>query len=156
MANKRRTDLSFIEGDWVFLKLRPHRPQTVVHRICPKLTARYYGPFQVIKKVGATAYQLSLPLQSQIHPVFYVSQVKWALGQHQISADIPLALEEMVPEDSVPEDILAVQFCKKRNSLLPSSWSSGLVLTLKMIPGTMLLACWLNFLISALRTRLLL
>lgn len=38
-----------------------------------KLSYKYYGPYQVINKVGAMAYKLELPPGSMIHLIFHIS-----------------------------------------------------------------------------------
>lgn len=63
-----------------FLKLRPHRQQSVCKRIYQKLVARYYNPLKIIKKIGNVAYKLQLPLESRVHLVFQASCLKKALG----------------------------------------------------------------------------
>ena len=49
-----------------------------------KLAPHFYGPFQIVQKVGQVSYKLDLPEGSQIHPVFYVSNLKAKLGAHVI------------------------------------------------------------------------
>ncbi|GJV84737.1 retrotransposon-related protein [Tanacetum coccineum] len=88
-ADKHRRDVEFAMGDWVFLKLRPHRQQSVVRRINQKLSARYYRPFLILAKIGSVAYKLQLPESYKIHPVFHVS-LKQAIGNHSAEASLPL------------------------------------------------------------------
>jgi len=80
LADGHRQDRQFVIGEWVFLKLRPHVQQLVGARINPKLAPRYYGPFQVIERIGPVAYRLKVPVSSRIHPVFHVSLLKKAVG----------------------------------------------------------------------------
>ncbi|XP_028208366.1 uncharacterized protein LOC114391570 [Glycine soja] len=42
-----------------------------------KLTPKYLGPYQILKKVGPVAYQIALPPSlSNLYPVFHVSQLR--------------------------------------------------------------------------------
>jgi len=77
----------------VFLKLRPHRQQSIKGKINPKLAPRYYGPFQVLEQIGAVAYKLKLPDTARIHPVFHVFLLKKAVGDYKVEKDLPPGME---------------------------------------------------------------
>ncbi|KOM56290.1 hypothetical protein LR48_Vigan10g218200 [Vigna angularis] len=57
-ANKKRRVTNVEVGDWVYLKIRPHRQTSMPTRLHPKPSARYFGPFRVIQKVGETTCKL--------------------------------------------------------------------------------------------------
>ena len=72
----RRRPLEFEVGDHVFLKVMPKRG---VVRFCKsgKLSLRFIGPFEILKKVGTIAYRLALPpSMSGVHEVFHVSMLR--------------------------------------------------------------------------------
>lgn len=75
-ADARRQDRSFEVGDWVWLRLQPYRQHSVARRGAQKLAKRYFGPFPITKVIGKVAYELKLPPQARIHPVFHISKLK--------------------------------------------------------------------------------
>ena len=83
--DKHRTERKFAEGDWVYLKLQPYKQRTMKQKHLGKLSPRYYGPFQILQKVGKVSYKLDLPLDSRLHPTFHVSCLKSKLGQYVVS-----------------------------------------------------------------------
>jgi hypothetical protein len=78
-TDKRRRDLSFEIGDFVYLKVAP-MSGTRRFKVKGKLAPRYVGPFKIKDHKGEVAYQLKLPPQlSDVHDVFHVSQLKKCL-----------------------------------------------------------------------------
>lgn len=75
-VDRNRSERLFQVGEEVLLKLQPYAQSTVANRPCRKLSYKYFGPFKVEEKIGNMTYKLTLPTDSRIHPVFYVSQLK--------------------------------------------------------------------------------
>ena len=74
-ADVRRRPLEFKAGDHVFLKVMPKRG-VIRFGKRGKLLPRYIGPFEVLERVGAVAYQLALPPSLlSVHEVFHVSML---------------------------------------------------------------------------------
>ena len=78
-ADRRRRELCFQVGDHVYLKVTPFKG-TQRFQEKGKLAPHYVGPFRILARRGAVAYQLELPQSlSTIHNVFHVSQLKKCL-----------------------------------------------------------------------------
>ncbi|XP_026452036.1 uncharacterized protein LOC113352431 [Papaver somniferum] len=92
-ADQTITGRVFAVGDKVYLKLQPYRQTSVALRRNLKLPAKYYGPFTIVQRIGATAYKLQLPVESRIHPVFHVSQLNQHIGAtHSPSPSLPVLM----------------------------------------------------------------
>ncbi|KAL1207663.1 hypothetical protein V5N11_013501 [Cardamine amara subsp. amara] len=106
-------EVSFMIGEMVYLKLRPYRQTTVAKRFCQKLAAKYYGPFEIIEKIGKVAYRLALPDESKIHNVFHVSQLKLVLGSQQQVNPLPVLDSDADGFVLLPESILDTKYNEK-------------------------------------------
>lgn len=78
--DKKRREVEFQLDDWVFLKLRPYKQNTLQKRRNAKLSPKFFGSYNMVERIGSLAYKLQPPPKSAIHPVFQVSQLKQALG----------------------------------------------------------------------------
>jgi len=100
-ANAKRREVSYQPGEWVMLKLRPRRQVSLKGSLAVrgKLAKRFYGPFQVLKRIRPVAYRLKFPEEAQIHPMFHCSLLKAFKGSpdHIQKVDLPMQFVQHQP-----------------------------------------------------------
>ncbi|KAF7844751.1 Ty3/gypsy retrotransposon protein [Senna tora] len=79
-ANTKRRDLTFQVGDAALLRIQPYKQHSLAKRRYQKLAPRFFGPYEVLRRVGNVAYELKLPPSSKVHPIFHVSLLRPAYG----------------------------------------------------------------------------
>jgi len=112
-AAKKRREVVFEIGDFVYLKLHPYRMKSFATRPNQKLTARFYGPFEVLERVGEVAYKLRLLETSKIHPIFHVSLFKQSIGSSLEPQPLPATLNEEGELVVNPKQVLAERYNKQ-------------------------------------------
>ncbi|KAL4562009.1 hypothetical protein LXL04_034197 [Taraxacum kok-saghyz] len=126
-ADKKRRDVQFVTGEWVYVKLKPYRQMSVSSRVHQKLAARFFGPFQIVSKIGPVAYKLDLPPTSRIHPVFHVSLLKKAI-QAVVEQGLPPKLETDATDLVFPMAILNRRTVRNQDTEVEQwlvQWSGG-------------------------------
>ena len=110
----------------MYLKLQPYVQTSVAQRPSQKLGFRFFGPFEILKKVGNVSYKLKLPDNSRIHSVIHVSQLKKSFHRGEsASATLPLALMQ-VAMPSQPRKIEETHMVRHGAKMVPQvrlSWS---------------------------------
>ncbi|GKF68294.1 hypothetical protein Tco_0197973, partial [Tanacetum coccineum] len=84
-ADKKWFDKVLKVGDWVFLKLQPHKQVSIRQGKQNKLSPKNFVSLKVLERIGKVAYKFELPAHAQIHDVFHVSQLKLCKGTPLIS-----------------------------------------------------------------------
>lgn len=88
----------------------------MVTRSCKKLAYKFYGPYEILERVGNAAYKLELLVTTLIHPVFHVSQLKEHVPNHTpIFSTLPAPLD-LSASDVIPEKILDRKMVKRGNA----------------------------------------
>src|SRR3954464_4854891 len=78
-ADKRRRELTFNVGEFVYLKVSPLKGMQRF-QLKGKLAPRYVGPFKVLGRRGEVSYRLELPEQmAVVHDVFHISLLRKCL-----------------------------------------------------------------------------
>nr|ABA95223.1 retrotransposon protein, putative, Ty3-gypsy subclass [Oryza sativa Japonica Group] len=118
-ADNRRRDLSFEEGDYVYLRVTPFRG---VHRFHTKgkLAPRFVGPYKIVSRRGEVAYQLELPQSlAGVHNVFHVSQLKKCLRVPTEEANLDqIEVQEDLTYVEKPIRILETSERRTRNRVI--------------------------------------
>lgn len=76
------------------------------------------APIKLSQRIGKVAYKLELPNNCIIHPVFHVSQLKWAVGTDSAAPPLTADFETRLQ----PADILKVQQLPSRPKEVLVSW----------------------------------
>ncbi|PKU60629.1 hypothetical protein MA16_Dca028396 [Dendrobium catenatum] len=73
-----------------------------------KLSPRYIGPFEIIKRVGPVAYKLALPRDmSDVHNIFHISRLrKWVTNESHRVPQKDIELQKDMTYIEEPELIL--------------------------------------------------
>jgi len=106
-ADKRRRPLEFEAWDDVFLeraiKLR-------------KLTPRFVGPYQILRRIDTAAYEIALPPHlANFHNVFHVSQLrKYVVSPSHVLESDDIQIREDLTVNTRPMRILDSQVKKLR------------------------------------------
>jgi hypothetical protein len=75
--------------------LRTERPSK-------KLDHKRFGPFEIVQKIGSSAYKLKLPKTMRVHPVFHVSRLR-PYEVDKIAERKPMPVPDPVMIDGEPE-----------------------------------------------------
>lgn len=150
-ADEKRSECEFVVGEKVFLKIRPYRQKSRVRKRNEKLSAKWFGPYEITEHIGKVAYHLALPDYAAIQPVFHVSQLKQARGPLLAVQHIPPHLNEELEWLAIPEEVFA-------NSINDTIGEAEALVSWKGLPpeeelGNLSMTWHISSLISTLGTR---
>ncbi|KAK2416602.1 hypothetical protein QL285_038986 [Trifolium repens] len=119
-SDKRRRPLEFETGDHVFIRVTP---RTGIARAIKtkKLTPRFIGPFQILRRVGPVAYHIALPPKlSNLHDVFHVSQLRkyYPDPSHVIEPET-VELRDNLEYEALPVKIMDHRIKELRGKQIP-------------------------------------
>ncbi|GKD35855.1 putative reverse transcriptase domain-containing protein [Tanacetum coccineum] len=119
-ADKKRKPMDFQVRDKVLLKVSPWKG--VVHfGKRGKLNPRYVGPFKVLEKVRAVAYNLELPQElSRVHNTFHVSNLKRCYFDDPLTVPLDgLQVDDKLQFVEEPVEIMDREVKQLRHSRVP-------------------------------------
>ena len=67
-------------GDWAYLNLQFYRKSSLFHKAHKKMAIKFFGPYQILEKIGTMAYKLDLPCGFEIHLNFTSTENSSLLG----------------------------------------------------------------------------
>jgi hypothetical protein len=84
------SERDFEVGGWVFLRLQPYKKMSLKQQNKDE----YYGPYNVLKRIGKMDYRLELPPSSHVYSIFCVSCLKKVIIDNILAQTILLELNE--------------------------------------------------------------
>nr|GEW45169.1 reverse transcriptase domain-containing protein [Tanacetum cinerariifolium] len=114
-ANKRRRPIKLNVGDFVMLTVSPWKG-VMRFKNKGKLSPRFIGPYEILKRIGKVGYTLELPEEMRgIHNTFHVSYLRKCLADE--SSVITLDEVEINPESTFQEELITILRRKSRQLL---------------------------------------
>ncbi|KAD4584207.1 hypothetical protein E3N88_21808 [Mikania micrantha] len=119
-ADKHRKPLEFQVGDRVLLKVSPWKG-VIRFGKRGKLSPRYVGPFEILKRIGPVAYQLKLPDElSGVQDVFHVSNLKKCLSDETLIVPLEeIQVDEQLRFIEEPAEIMDREVKQLKQSKIP-------------------------------------
>ncbi|KAH0655282.1 hypothetical protein KY285_030164 [Solanum tuberosum] len=114
---QKRSDRNFNVGDWVYFKIQSYKQATISNHTYHKLAAKFYGPFQILRRVGPVAYTLLLPSSVKIHPTVHVSLLK-KCNEVPTHISYPPTIDLACPHFPEPELVLQQRMVKWGNKVV--------------------------------------
>ncbi|XP_073279544.1 uncharacterized protein [Primulina huaijiensis] len=118
-ADKRRRELEFVVGDHVFVKIAPMKG-VIRFGGKDKLSPRFIGPFEILKRIGSLSYRVMLPqMLAGVHNVFYISMLRKYMSNpsHVLNYESPQLTPNMSYEERLTQ-ILGRQERRLRNKVI--------------------------------------
>ncbi|XP_072955935.1 uncharacterized protein [Typha angustifolia] len=127
--DQRHQERSFSFGDWVYIKLQPYRQSSVKPIPNQKLALKFYGPYQMVERIGPIPYRLDLPEEARIHPVFHVSNLKARVPPTEpIKGALPEPMTTEVEESkSEPSTPILVRILARRRTRVQDEWTTKIL-----------------------------
>lgn len=117
-ADKHRQDRQFQIREQVLLKLQPYVQHSMVNHPFLKLAFKYFGPFPVVECIGAVAYKLQLPVNSSIHSIFHVSQLKPFTPNYSLAFNDLEVVGDLIMGTPEPVEVLDRRLVKNVSSAM--------------------------------------
>lgn len=101
----------------MYLKIQPYRQTTLSNQTFNKHSTKYYGPYQVIQRIGNVAYKFSLPTHVAVQNTFHVSKLKACYAFSQVLNHPPL-VDIASPYCVEPDQVLDRKMIKRGDTVV--------------------------------------